>query len=104
MQAAGGDERKKQKLEDEFTPRLEMTLVALDGRLHRQVRVKMQYTLDAEHEYHSTLTVVPHKGELVDVPELGICAQSGNTVPKTCLKQCQITGAVVQQHLLASPR
>ena len=32
MQAAGGDERKKKKLEDEFTPRLEMTLVALEGK------------------------------------------------------------------------
>ena len=53
------------------------------------------------HEYHSTLTVTPHTGELVDAPELGICAQSGKTVPKTCLKQCQITGAMVLQHLLA---
>ena len=51
MQAAGGDERKKKKLEDEFTPRLEMTLVALEGRLHRQLKVKAQYRFDAESEY-----------------------------------------------------
>jgi hypothetical protein len=101
VQAAGSDERKKKKLEDEFTPRLEMTLVALDGRLHRQLKVKAQYAIDAESEYHSMLTVIPYKGELVDVPELGLCAQSGKSVPKTCLKQCQITGAVVLQHLLA---
>ena len=48
----------------------------------------------------STLTVTPHTGELVDAPELGLCARSGRTVPKTCLKQCQITGAKVLQHLL----
>jgi len=101
MQAAGGDERKKRKLEDEFTPRLEMTLVALEGRVHRQLKVKAQYMLDAESEYHSILTVTPHRGELVDAPELGLCTRSGKTVPKTCLKQCQITGAVVLQHLLA---
>jgi superfamily II DNA or RNA helicase len=101
MQAAGGDERKQKKLEDEFTPRLEMTLVALDGTVHRQVNVKAQYGLDAESEYHSMLTVTPHTGKLVDAPELGLCARSGKTVPKTCLKQCQITGAVVLQHLLA---
>lgn len=101
MQAAGGDERKKKKLEDEFTPRLDMTLVALDGTLHRQLEVKAQYRFDAESEYLSMLTVTPHTGELVDAPELGLCARSGKTVPKTCLKQCQISGAVVLQHLLA---
>ena len=101
MQAAGGDERKKKKLEDEFTPRLEMTLVALEGRLHRQLKVRAQYGFDAESEYQSMLTVTPHTGELLDAPELGLCARSGRTVPKTCLKQCQITGAVVLQHLLA---
>ncbi len=101
MQAAGGDERKQKKLEDEFTPRLDMTLVALEGRLHRQLKVKAQYGFDAESEYHSMLTVTPHTGELVDAPELGLCARSGKTVPKTCLKQCQITGTVVLQHLLA---
>lgn len=101
MQAAGGDERKKKKLEDEFTPRLEMTLVALEGRLHRQLKVKAQYRFDAESEYQSMLTVTPHTGKVIDPPELGLCTRSGKTVPKTCLKQCQITGAVVLQHLLA---
>jgi len=100
-QAAGGDERKQKKLEDEFTPRLEMTLVALEGRLHRQVKVRAQYRVDAESDYGSTLTVTPHTGEVVDAPEMGLCAQSGKTVPKTCLKQCQITGADVLQNLLA---
>jgi superfamily II DNA or RNA helicase len=101
MQAAGGDERKQKKLEEEFTPRLEMTLVALEGRLHRQVKVRAQYRVDAESDYGSTLTVTPHTGEVVDAPEMGLCAQSGKTVPKTCLKQCQITGSMVLQHLLA---
>lgn len=101
MQAASGDERKRKKLEDEFTPRLEMTLVALDGKLHRQLKVRAQYRFDAEFDYGSTLTVTPHTGELIDAPELGLCAQSGKTVPKACLKQCQITGAAVLQHLLA---
>jgi superfamily II DNA or RNA helicase len=101
MQAAGGDERKKKKLEDEFTPRLEMTLVALEGRLHRRLKVKAQYRFDAEPEYQSMLIVTPHTGKMIDPPELGLCTRSGKTVPKTCLKQCQITGAMVMQHLLA---
>ena len=100
MHGAGGDDRKRKKLEDEFTPRLEMTLVALEGKLHRQVRQKTQYAFDSEFQYHSTLTVRPHTGEVIDAPELGHCDKSGKTVPKTCLKQCQITGAFVLQHLL----
>ena len=100
IQAAGGDERKRKKLEDEFTPRLDMTLVSLEGSMHRQLRVKVLYRFDTEFEYNSTLNVTPHKSELVDAPELGLCARSGKTVPKTCLKQCQITREEVLHHLL----
>jgi ERCC4-related helicase len=101
VQAAGDDERKRKKLEDEFTPRLEMTLVALEGKLHRQLKVRAQYSLDAEFDYSNTLSVTPHTGQLVEAPESGICTRSGRTVPKTCLKQCQISGSFVLQHLLA---
>jgi len=101
MQAAGGDERKRRKLEDDFTPRLEMTLVAISGKLHRQITVKALYRFDdAEFDYDSLLTIAPHTEQLVDTPSMGLCAQSGKTVPKTCLKQCQITGAMVLEHLL----
>ena len=100
MLAAGGDERKQKKLEDEFTPRLEMTLVALEGKLHRQLEVRVRYRFDTDAEYSNTLIVIPHTGKLVDAPELGLCARSGKTVPKTCLNQCQITGERVLQHLL----
>ena len=100
MQAAGGDERKRKKLEDEFTPRLEMTLVALEGRLHRQLKIRAQYGFEADSDYQNILTVTPHRGVVLDAPQMGHCALSGRTVPTTCLKQCQVTGALVLQHLL----
>jgi hypothetical protein len=100
MRAAGGDERKRKKLEDDFTPRLEMTLAALEGRLHRQVKVKAQYQFDTEFEYHSVLTIAPSTKQMVDAPEMDLCARSNKTVPKSCLKQCQISGAMVLEHLL----
>jgi len=100
MQAAGNDERKRKKLEDEFTPRLEMTLVALEGKLHRQLRIQVKYQLDLEGEYTSTLTVSPHAGRLTSAPEFGRCAKSGKSVPKSCLKKCQFSGREVLQHLL----
>jgi superfamily II DNA or RNA helicase len=43
MKAAAGDARKRKKLEDDFTPRLELTVVALEGRMHREVTTEAQY-------------------------------------------------------------
>jgi ERCC4-related helicase len=76
-ESAGSDERKRKKLEDEFTPRLEMTLVALEGKLHRKVAIRMRYNLDDESEYTSILTITPHTGEVTDAPDFRHCAKSG---------------------------
>jgi hypothetical protein len=99
--AAGGDERKRKKLMDEFTPRLHVTLVGLKGRLHREIRLRVRYAFDSEPGYESLLTVVPNKSELSDAPELAICSQSGRKVPRSCLGKCEISGADVLRHLLA---
>lgn len=100
MQAADGDERKRKKLEDDFTPRVEMTLVGIEGRVFRRLKVRTQYAFDAEFPYQSALSITPHEGKLDDMPEMGSCARSGKTVPKTCLKQCQISKTLVLEHLL----
>ncbi len=100
MEAAGSDERKKKKLEDDFTPHLEMTLVAVEGNFHRMLKMQVKYQIDAESEYHNLLSVIPHRGKLCNAPELALCVRSGKKVPVTCLKQCQITGAVVLRHFL----
>ena len=41
MAAAGDDARKRKKLEDDFTPRLEMAVVALEGTVHRAARLRI---------------------------------------------------------------
>jgi predicted RecB family nuclease len=99
MEAAGDDQRKRKKLEDEFTPRLEMTLVAIEGRLNRQVRMKQSYTLDSS-PYESIITAEPLTESILDSPEMDQCVRSGKTVPTTCLDHCQISGSLVQKHLL----
>jgi len=101
MKAAGDDERKREKLENDFTPRLTMSLVAVKGELYREVKLKAKYLIDDNFEYDSILTVTPHTGELNNVPEMGRCALSGKIVPETCLNQCQVTGIIALQHLLA---
>ncbi len=101
VKAAGGEERKRKKLEDDFTPRLEMTLVALEGAVHREIDVSALYRLDAEIDYKSILTVKPHTGEILSGPAMSRCRKTGKNVPATCLARCEISGAEVLRHLLA---
>jgi superfamily II DNA or RNA helicase len=102
MRAADGDERKRKKLQDEFTPRLEVTLVGLQGSLYREIKVLARYSFDSEAGYVSLLTVVPHNGDMIEAPQLRLCSRSGRTVPSSCLAKCGITGAEVLRHLLVN--
>jgi superfamily II DNA or RNA helicase len=98
--AAAGDERKRRKLEDEFTPRLEMTLVGLEGDVRRDMKVRARYSFDGEDQYASTITVTPSLSGRRDEPAVGLCTQTSRTVPRDSLQQCEATGSEVLRHLL----
>jgi Helicase conserved C-terminal domain len=98
--SAGDDARKRKKLEDEFTPRLDLTVVALEGTVHREVTTEAQYHFDDAPPYASRLTVVPRTGACIAAPELGRCDSTGKTAPKECLAHCAMTGVNVLRHLL----
>jgi superfamily II DNA or RNA helicase len=99
--AAGSDERKRKKLEEDFTPRLDISMVGLQGTLYRHAQVRARYGFDSEATYESTLTIAPHARVLTNVPEFGFCSESGKAAPKDCLGVCEITGAEVLRHYLA---
>lgn len=101
LKGAGDDERKRKRLEDEFTPRLSMTIVGLDGNVHRRAKLKVKYRFDERADYNSQITVVPHTGEITAAPRIGRCAISGKSVPENGLRQCAITGDLALGHLLA---
>lgn len=73
LRAAGNDARKRKKLEDDFTPQIDATLVALDGRVSRCVNVKVRYQLDGV-SYESELAVIPSDGRIETAPVLERCA------------------------------
>src|SRR5439155_4086255 len=100
MKSAGTDERKRKKLDDDFTPRLDMTVVGLEGAVQRNVVVRARYTFPAGGDYESEIIVRPSSGDLLDVPETDRCAKSGQVVPKDCLGRCEVSGAQVLKHLL----
>src|SRR5262249_19832186 len=103
MKAAAGDARKRKKLEDDFTPRLELTVVAIEGKMHREIAAEAQYRF-GDAPYASRLVVVPHTGEQLEVPELGRCESTGQNAPKECLGRCDMTGAEVLRHLLVTSK
>jgi ERCC4-related helicase len=99
IEAARGDARKQKKLEDEFTPRIEVTLVALEGGVERRLNVKVRYRVDAA-EYASELTIVPKEQRIDALPEMAPCEDSGLTVPDECLATCAMSHKRVLKHRL----
>jgi superfamily II DNA or RNA helicase len=100
VNAAGDDDRKKKRLEDEFTPRLEPTLVGLRGSVHREVTVRVEYTLGSTTTYDSEVQVLSSTGEFVSTPEFGKCEKTDATVPVDCLAKCSVTGTTAIRELL----
>ncbi len=100
VKAAANDERKRKKLEDDFTPRLDFTIVALEGKMHREVTMVAQYRFNDTPPYTSNLIVVPYTGEQLETPEIVRCESTGQTAPEQCLARCEMTGTKVLRHLL----
>ena len=82
---ASGDTRKRKKLEDDFTPRLGMTLVGLEGEVHRDLKFRVQYGWEDGADYGSLLTVSPGSGEVVGGPHEGRAAIAAVSCLKTAL-------------------
>lgn len=101
MEAAAADERKRKKLEDDFTPRLSLSLVGADGRLNRELVTHVRYAFDTGPTYEDTIRVVPFLGKVLDVPEFRKCNKLGRPVPVSCLGKCEMSGTEVLKHYLA---
>lgn len=100
--AAAGDARKAKKLEDDFTPRLQATVVGLKGEVQRTATLKVVYALDNDAAYVATLRVLPSAARLLEAPALARCAATGRDVPANTLATCDVSGQKVLQHLLVT--
>lgn len=97
---AGSDERKRKKLEDEFTPRVAMSLVGLEGATQRALAYDVRYRFNGSSEYKSRLVVAGADGKIIEAPEMGMCSLSAGRVPVDALARCDVTGAYALKHLL----
>jgi superfamily II DNA or RNA helicase len=98
--AAGDDKRKRQKLNDEFTPRLDMTLAGLQGSMWREVVLTVRYTFLGSPAYETEIAVRPHDTALLSSPPTGLCSVTGQIVPIDALGRCAISGAAAMRHIL----
>ncbi|CUU16256.1 putative protein with helicase domain CDS [Bradyrhizobium sp.] len=99
ISAAGKDARKRKKLEDEFTPRNETTLVSLQGIMQRNIRLSVHYRIDNQ-EYTSELCTAPSEARIIEAPKMAGCELSGVTVPSDCLAICAMSGKQALKHRL----
>jgi superfamily II DNA or RNA helicase len=100
MARAGDDKRKRKKLDDDFTPRFDMTVVGLEGDVRRDVRVKLSYGFASGGDYESEINVRPASGTTLEKPDTGLCVKTAQIAPKECLAACAVTGATVLKHFL----
>jgi superfamily II DNA or RNA helicase len=99
LSAAGTEARKRKKVEDDFTPRLDTTLVGIDGTVRRHLRLKALFDLGSENEYQSTIAIIPAESKR-KCPELYRCSVSQKIAPAECFATCGISGLSVLKHLL----
>jgi hypothetical protein len=102
LTAAGPEARKRKKIEDDFTPRVEINLVGLEGNVRRQLKIKGAFELGTGNEYTSSLTVIPTDNKIAKSPELLTCPRSKTLAPNDCFARCEISGSKVLKHLLVS--
>ncbi len=100
VHAAGNDPRLAKKLEDDFTPRLQTTIAGLRGTVDRIVESRVNYLIDNQAEYVSTLRIVPSASKIIEAPPLGICGKSGQPAPLDALGECAVSMRRVLRHLL----
>ncbi|MFA5945734.1 MAG: SNF2-related protein [Patescibacteria group bacterium] len=101
LPAAGASEYRKKKIQDDLTPRVEITLVGLSGTVQRLLDFNIRYKIGNTFEYSSSISVTPSSGAIV-VPEMGSCTQTGSNVPIECLETCQVSNVRVLRHLLSN--
>lgn len=100
VQGATSDERKKQKLFEDFTPRFQFELVGLQGAVRREVRSTVKYSFDDSPTYQSTITTLPSNGKIEAEPERRLCSVTQQTVPVDCLDRCEVSGLTALRHVL----
>ncbi len=100
LSAAGEDLRKRKKIEDDFTPRLEASLIGLEGNVRRRLNVACTFELGEGNEYSSLIEAIPSENRISESPDMLPCPYSERIAPRGCFARCEVSGSLVLRHLL----
>jgi superfamily II DNA or RNA helicase len=100
LSASGEDIRRRKKIEDDFTPRIEASLVGLEGDVRRRLTVASMFELGKGNEYSSSIEAIPSENRINKRPDMLPCSHSQRIAPRDCFARCEVSGALVLKHLL----
>ncbi|MBE7465621.1 MAG: DEAD/DEAH box helicase [Planctomycetes bacterium] len=97
---AESDERKKKKLEDDFTPRVFPTLVGLTGVSFESIGLKVEFLIEGQGPYEAEIKICPSTEQVLGEPSRKSCSVSGISAPDVCMEQCAVSGQTALRHRL----
>lgn len=100
LSRAADDERKRRKLEEDFSPKVFPTLVGLEGRSYESVALRVRFLVDAQGPYEAILRLIPAARRIQAEPARIRCEVTGLLVPDVCLEKCLVSGRVALRHLM----
>jgi superfamily II DNA or RNA helicase len=91
LKAAQGNERKAKKLFDEFTPRIESSVVSAEGITDIEQEFEVAFKVAESREFKTTIRLGASGEELTDVPSMATCEISFQVLPELCLDECDFS-------------
>ncbi len=95
------DARKQKKLDDDFTPRLVVSLVGLEGSISHKVKAKLHYNISGNDTVYSSTITIDTFDDSVVAPDMVLCHITNKHYPRDCLSKCEITNNLALAHLLS---
>ncbi len=97
---AGDDVRMREKLTTDFTPKLQPSLVGLDGCVKREIKFEIGFSIEGSPLYKCEILVDHETGALLNAPPIETCEYSSLRAPATCFQSCAVSNKWTLKHRL----
>jgi superfamily II DNA or RNA helicase len=91
LKAAHGNERKAKKLFDEFTPRIESTVVSAEGITDIEQQFEIIFKVGESREFKATICLDASGEKLTHTPSMATCEITSRYLPDDCLDKCDFS-------------
>jgi len=98
IKKVGNDPIKLIKIENDFTPNIEISIVGLEGIMFREFDLKVNYSIEANN-YENSLIICPTTKNIEET-EMKLCEYKNILYPSNCLSKCEISKKNILKHIL----